>query len=402
MALPPRLGDHCKSGPCAGCVAISSERPINPRRHVPRGQSRDDKAMPRHDRLRRLIYSWARRGDVCRLRSAAGHEPCFWENYRSAVFYGAMDGRQMAVIRFMEAHGQGLHSADEGLSSAAFHDWPELAALMLDRGANMDQRSYSGKTPLMVAADLGSQRMVRLLLSRGADASACDHGGCTALHYAAEVSCADVVQILLSHGVDANQADTEFGHTPLHVVDSHVGLGRYSPIQCRRTARLLLRYGADMESADKSQCTPLLHAACGDRPVFLEELLKAGAHIEARSDVGRTALFVAAIFKRMDNVRRLIAAGADVNSRDQWGMTPLFFASAPIARLLIEAGASVNCRDETGSTPLHAAAEVGELETATVLVSAGADTSAKDAKAQTPSDLALEEGYYQLAKLLGG
>ncbi|MBS0446920.1 MAG: ankyrin repeat domain-containing protein [Proteobacteria bacterium] len=44
-----------------------------------------------------------------------------------------------------------------------------LVALMLDRGADIDAPSPNGTTPLMMAAQYGSEDSVKLLLARGAD-----------------------------------------------------------------------------------------------------------------------------------------------------------------------------------------------------------------------------------------
>lgn len=48
---------------------------------------------------------------------------------------------------------------------------PQVAALLLDRGAPVDAVSPNGSTPLMMAARYGSEETVNLLLARGADAT---------------------------------------------------------------------------------------------------------------------------------------------------------------------------------------------------------------------------------------
>jgi ankyrin repeat protein len=46
-----------------------------------------------------------------------------------------------------------------------------MAALLLDRGADIDARDDSGATPLYNAASWGRRDVVELLLARGADVS---------------------------------------------------------------------------------------------------------------------------------------------------------------------------------------------------------------------------------------
>jgi ankyrin repeat protein len=63
---------------------------------------------------------------------------------------------------------------------------PALVQLLLDKGANVEARSESGATPLMVAAEYDEVNSVKLLLAHGARVDAADFFGKTALDYAVE------------------------------------------------------------------------------------------------------------------------------------------------------------------------------------------------------------------------
>lgn len=52
-----------------------------------------------------------------------------------------------------------------------------LVAMLLDRGARVDDRDARGRTALMIAAEGGRSRVVDLLLAHGADRSLADNGG---------------------------------------------------------------------------------------------------------------------------------------------------------------------------------------------------------------------------------
>jgi uncharacterized protein len=81
---------------------------------------------------------------------------------------------------------------------------PDLAPLLLDAGANVNQPAINGVTPLMAAAHAGQTDIVRVLLAKGAAVDAVDRIGKNAMTYAAGEGHTDIVRLLLSHGVDPN------------------------------------------------------------------------------------------------------------------------------------------------------------------------------------------------------
>ena len=58
---------------------------------------------------------------------------------------------------------------------------PEIAYLLVNAGADPNQRTFDGKPVLIVAADAGMVDLVRILLEKGADVQATDSLGGTAL-----------------------------------------------------------------------------------------------------------------------------------------------------------------------------------------------------------------------------
>ena len=79
---------------------------------------------------------------------------------------GDLSGAQLLLERGAKVNQPGwspLHYAATGRE-------PKLVQLLLDRGAEIDAASPNGSTPLMMAAQYGSEDSVKLLLARGADA----------------------------------------------------------------------------------------------------------------------------------------------------------------------------------------------------------------------------------------
>jgi hypothetical protein len=89
-----------------------------------------------------------------------------------------------------------LHEAADGAK-------PEAAALLLQRGAQVDARDGGGDTPLLVAARRGAAPVIEVLLGAKADANARDARGGTPLMLAVAAQSQPSAELLLAHGADA-------------------------------------------------------------------------------------------------------------------------------------------------------------------------------------------------------
>lgn len=113
---------------------------------------------------------------------------------------------------------------------AAFACEPEIMRLLVDHGADMDLRSESGVSVLMIAAGVSRFRSeyivpeeraletVKMALELGADVNETDPEGNTAMHGAAFIRSTKIVQFLADSGADVN-ALNEKGHSPIHVAE---------------------------------------------------------------------------------------------------------------------------------------------------------------------------------------
>ncbi|XP_053601911.1 histone-lysine N-methyltransferase EHMT1 [Plodia interpunctella] len=131
-----------------------------------------------------------------------------------------------------------------------------LARLLSARagaGAGAESRDRGGWTPLVWAAELGDQTMLRLLLENGADATARDKEGNGVIHWCvlrARSSCVlrllDAAPGVLDHG-------NQHGDTPLHIAARH---GHYSCVV------ILLARGARTDVPNTAGELPL--DVCGE------------------------------------------------------------------------------------------------------------------------------------------
>lgn len=90
----------------------------------------------------------------------------------------------------------------------------EIAALLVENGAEVDVRGLGGRTLLHGVAEEGNLASAKFLLDHGAEVDAADSLGFTPLHAAAENAHLELAELLLSRGADANAMAAD-GTTPL-------------------------------------------------------------------------------------------------------------------------------------------------------------------------------------------
>jgi ankyrin repeat protein len=215
--------------------------------------------------------------------------------------------------------------------------------LLIDRGANVNARSETKYTALMVAAQYGthSTPAIRLLLANGADASPSQGKplfNADPLFLAAYGGNAEVLPDLLKAGASLNGEMTLIGtsnsdaisgavrHGYLDVADTLVKLGapvdrtdkRITPLVKAvlgdqvEMAKFLIAKGADVNHVDGNEMTPLLYAASIDfgSSAMIDMLLKAGARTDIKTKEGKTALELARQYHHTHLIPSLTAGGA--------------------------------------------------------------------------------------------
>jgi ankyrin repeat protein len=129
---------------------------------------------------------------------------------------------------------------DTALIAAAENGRAQVVAYLIDRGADVNTRGRSRRTPIHgVALDASDpdarRRIVKLLCDRGVNPDARDAGGRTPLHLAVAAGSGEVAAELLAWGAEAELADDE-GKTPA----DYTSKGKMTPAtfdEIRRVAR---------------------------------------------------------------------------------------------------------------------------------------------------------------------
>ncbi len=265
--------------------------------------------------------------------------------------------------------------------SAAMGGHLTVVQYLLDRGAEVNAKTYDSQTPLIQAAASGHLAVVQCLLEKGAEVSVKDSSGQTPVRKAAYQGHLAVVQCLLERGAEVNAQDL-----------SDWFMRACESGQLAMTQYLLDR-GAEVNVKDSSGQTPVRQAVYRGHLTVVQCLLDRGAEVNAQD---LNDWFMRACESgQLAMTQYLLARGAEVNVQDSSGQTPLMWAiqggHVELAQDLLARGAEVNVQDSSGQTPLMRAIQGGHVELAQDLLARGAESDAKDAYAQMLSSLRTRE-----------
>ena len=394
-------------------------------------------------------------GDLEGLRQRAPHANVNEPNYegRTPLHLAASFGSSEAVTFLIEL-GADVSAADRWgntpLDAALSQGHSMIASHLQSLGAKPGSEDAGGfaarnASAFRTAAATGNVADLRRRASHTDVNAVANYEGRTPLHLAASVGSLEAVRYLIELGADVSALDSA-GNTPL---DDAMRQGH------AETASHLQGLGAKLGSADASGFAAS-NASCFRKAAAtgdLEGLRQRAPHTEVNAVAnyeGRTPLHLAASFGSSEAVTFLIELGADVSAADRWGNTPLDAAlsqgHAEIVSHLQSLGAkpgslgtggtgdadgfaarnasafrtaaatgNVDClrrrashtdvnavANYEGRTPLHLAASVGSLEAVRYLIELGADLSALDSAGNTPLDDAMRQANQELVELLQG
>ena len=180
--------------------------------------------------------------------------------------------------------------------------------------------------------------------------------------------------------------------------------------ECLLIAELLLDRGADPNARNEAGASPLYEAAGVGEVAMIELLLARGADPNLAGDNQYPPLEAAISFRRLDVAELLHKAGANVNPPGvdllglAVGMGSLPSAEtkdAPIARWLLERGAAVEGTRESYATPLVVAAQIGDLAAVQALIEYGADVGGRSSESgETALHAAAREVFPEVVRVL--
>jgi ankyrin repeat protein len=269
----------------------------------------------------------------------------------------------------------------------------------LIRSTGVNVKDNRGNTPLMYAAAVGSEPMMRSLLDAGADVNAKNDFNATALLWCG--ANLPRIKLLVERGADLKVVSKQ-GHTPIFVAAAEAG--------GLPAVQYLLSKGATLNGPpDAHGNTPLGMASQTNDTALIRFLVENGGKEILAPPGGPMALDNAATFGNVEVVKLLLSKGVDVNSvsppetsRVKNGLiaigslTALILAVAEgdteTVRMLLNAGANINALDVRGMTPLMLAAATDHpnRDIVKMLLERHPDTTIRSKAGETALDWALK------------
>jgi ankyrin repeat protein len=212
------------------------------------------------------------------------------------------------------------------------------AELLIKSGADLDANLFG--TPLLhVAANSGNIEVVKVLLNNGADLNQRGAFGELALHWAAAKGHTDTAKLLLDAGSEINIAVAKQRGDIDLIVEVEVNPVAEELISLEQAEAQIraMRAGSGLQVIARPRVvfaigdTPLHSASQWGHSETVKILVSRGADVNARNKFGESPLHYASIFRHKEVVRILLDAGADINALDNKGYSPLWLASSPAA-----------------------------------------------------------------------
>ena len=257
----------------------------------------------------------------------------------TALLLAARQGAIEGVRSLVYAGAQIDKSQTDGITPlimAIFNGHYDVAAALLDMGADPGRGDGANRTPLFMATDMHT---LEWLFSRPTPRPS---GSMDSL---------DLVKLLLAYGVDPNPRLTRR--------PAPIGIG-----------------GSGVNASLTIGSMPLMKTATTSDLVLMKVLLDAGADLNMTTDDHTTPL--------------MMAAGLNWHDISSVGSTK---DSIAMIQLLLDRGVDVNAFNDEGMTALHGAAQRGSVAIVNFLLSKGAMLNATNRRRRTALDEAIgDEG----------
>ncbi|MCP4371745.1 MAG: hypothetical protein GY797_27050 [Deltaproteobacteria bacterium] len=220
-------------------------------------------------------------------------------------------------------------------------------------------RDVFGWTPLLLAADTSSENIAAYLIKKGVNIDERGDDKATAMHLAARSGALSVVRVLLENKAEID-ASIKPGSSVIEIGEGSATYRRPPP--------------------SAMNGTPLHWAAYYDQPEIVFYLIEKGADINADDGYGNTPIHFAAKSGSMNMINALVKAGADwrVKKKERYSRpdaTPLHYAkTVEAAEYFISNGISIDTDSDLGK-PIHAATYFGHTEVNDYLIQNGTNVN---------------------------
>ncbi|XWS32661.1 hypothetical protein CRYUN_Cryun22dG0009000 [Craigia yunnanensis] len=275
--------------------------------------------------------------------------------------------------------------------------------VLMNCGANVECPVKTMKTefrPIHMAARLGLSATLQSLIDSGCDLNSKTDSGDTALMVCAKYKHEECLRVLTKAGADFGLVNVS-GQS----ASSIAGSNRWS-LGFQQAVLDVIKVGKIPKSSNVSVFSPLMFVAQAGDVEALKALIGRGeVNLDYQDDKGFSAVMVAAFKGHVEAFRLLVYAGADVKLLNKSGETAIMLSELNqnrdlFEKVMLEFALERGNRNAGGFYALHCAARHGDLGAVALLTSRGYDVDVPDGDGYTPLMLAAREGHGSTCELL--
>ena len=305
------------------------------------------------------------------------------------------------AVELLLRYGANPHArdseGDDALAKAIICNDVAITRVLLEHGYDLTKKTTPQNAPPSIPAlsqailKLNAQDMVDLLMAHGADVNQADANGRTPLMLAAEIGDDDLIESLLKAGANPNAVDLNGDNALM------IGAGALTAA----SAAQLIAHGADINMRGDGQQTVLIAAILAHNNGLSDFLIENGADINAQDDHGYSPVSAASSCGLSSLFNKLVARGADINAKtsDDSSLLHSLCQNGNIdqIKILLENNVNPNTPGKSGITPLFYSLNYPEI--IRMLLRYGADPLAKVGNGRTVLDIAKAQNKLAIVRL---
>ncbi|KAJ8750038.1 hypothetical protein K2173_013953 [Erythroxylum novogranatense] len=363
----------------------------------------------------RMLLKGGARIDVDVRLGAWSWDTCTGEEFRVGAGLAEPYAITWCAVEFFEVTGTILRMLLQRVSPNTLHYGRTLlhhailcgnvgaVKVLLSSYADMECPIKTLKTksrPIHMAARLGLSGVLQCLIDSGCDLNSRTESGDTALMICGKQKHGECLRILAKEGADFGLVNAAGQSASSLAVSSRWNLG------FQQTVLDVIRTGKIPKSSNISVFSSLiLTAQAGDVEATNALLTWGDINLDYQDDNGFSAVMFAALKGHVDVFRVLVHAGADVKLHNKAGESAIKLSEVNqnhdmFEKVMLEFALERGNQNAGGFYALHCAARRGDLDAVKLLTRRDYDVNVPDGSGYSPLMLAAREGHRAMCELL--